>query len=207
MVDYTVLVPTAWCYYQYITNHLVNKISKHYDTDILCEFKNYMRLLRSGLTMSQYPVFDKKINITTCLTILAHSGSNTPIHLNLQECSSTAIHSESVEKGSSNGRNKPNKNCDNTINDSRFRPLVTSVKPCVSMATPVRWTCSSIYLTNHASTKWMHACLLQIINQIIIKKYHNKSLVLAIALRKKFLLMSRLLCRMSAISASSVEYL
>jgi len=44
----------------------------------------------------------------------------------------------SVEKDSSNGTNKPNKNQDNTISDSRFRPLVTNVKPCVSMATPVR---------------------------------------------------------------------
>jgi len=52
-------------------------------------------------------------------------------------------------------RNKPNKNCENTINDSRFRPLVTNVKPCVSMATPVRWTCSSTYLANHATTTWL----------------------------------------------------
>lgn len=33
-----------------------------------------------------------------------------------------------------------------TVSDSRLRPLVTNEKPCVSMATPVRWTCSSMYL-------------------------------------------------------------
>ena len=33
-----------------------------------------------------------------------------------------------------------------TVRDSRLRPEVTNVKPCVSMATPVRWTCSSMYL-------------------------------------------------------------
>ena len=33
-----------------------------------------------------------------------------------------------------------------TVSDSRLRPEVTNVKPCVSMATPVRWTCSSMYL-------------------------------------------------------------
>ena len=33
-----------------------------------------------------------------------------------------------------------------TFKDSRFRPLVTNVNPCVSMATPVLCTCSSMYL-------------------------------------------------------------
>ena len=33
-----------------------------------------------------------------------------------------------------------------TVSDSRFFPLVTKVNPWVSIATPVRWTCSSIYL-------------------------------------------------------------
>ena len=34
-----------------------------------------------------------------------------------------------------------------TVKDSRFFPEVTNVKPCVSIATPTRCTCSSIYLT------------------------------------------------------------
>lgn len=33
-----------------------------------------------------------------------------------------------------------------TVRDSLLRPLVTKLKPCVSMATPVRWICSSTYL-------------------------------------------------------------
>ena len=33
-----------------------------------------------------------------------------------------------------------------TVRDSRFFPLVTKANPWVSIATPVRWTCSSIYL-------------------------------------------------------------
>lgn len=32
------------------------------------------------------------------------------------------------------------------MRDSLLRPLVTKLKPCVSMATPVRWICSSTYL-------------------------------------------------------------
>lgn len=33
-----------------------------------------------------------------------------------------------------------------TVRDSLLRPLVTKLKPWVSMATPVRWICSSTYL-------------------------------------------------------------
>lgn len=33
-----------------------------------------------------------------------------------------------------------------TVSDSLLRPLVMNVKPCVSMATPVFWMCSSAYL-------------------------------------------------------------
>ena len=33
-----------------------------------------------------------------------------------------------------------------TISDSRFFPLVTNVTPLVSIATPTRWMCSSMYL-------------------------------------------------------------
>ena len=33
-----------------------------------------------------------------------------------------------------------------TVRDSRFLPLVTKVNPWVSIATPVLWTCSSMYL-------------------------------------------------------------
>lgn len=35
-----------------------------------------------------------------------------------------------------------------TVRDSRLRPLVTKLNPWVSIATPVRWTCSSMYLQN-----------------------------------------------------------
>lgn len=38
-----------------------------------------------------------------------------------------------------------------TVRDSRLRPLVTKLKPWVSMATPVRWICSSTYLTERRS--------------------------------------------------------
>lgn len=34
-----------------------------------------------------------------------------------------------------------------TVRDSLLRPLVTKLKPWVSIATPVRWMCSSTYLT------------------------------------------------------------
>lgn len=40
-----------------------------------------------------------------------------------------------------------------TVRDSRFLPLVMKVKPCVSMATPVRWMCSSTYLQGHSKMK------------------------------------------------------
>lgn len=33
-----------------------------------------------------------------------------------------------------------------TVRDSLLRPFVTKLKPCVSIATPVRWICSSTYL-------------------------------------------------------------
>ena len=33
-----------------------------------------------------------------------------------------------------------------TVSDSLLRPLVMKEKPCVSIATPVRWMCSSTYL-------------------------------------------------------------
>lgn len=39
-----------------------------------------------------------------------------------------------------------------TVRDSLLRPLVTKLNPWVSMATPVRWTCSSTYLQNGVNT-------------------------------------------------------
>ncbi len=35
------------------------------------------------------------------------------------------------------------------MSDSLFRPLVTKLKPCVSIATPVLWICSSTYLQSN----------------------------------------------------------
>ncbi len=40
-----------------------------------------------------------------------------------------------------------------TVRDSLLRPLVTKLKPWVSIATPVRWMCSSTYLTKKKKEK------------------------------------------------------
>lgn len=47
-----------------------------------------------------------------------------------------------------------------TVRDSLLRPLVTKLKPWVSMATPVRWMCSSTYLHNKNSNyHWFEYCI------------------------------------------------
>lgn len=46
-----------------------------------------------------------------------------------------------------------------TVSDSLLRPLVMKVKPCVSMATPVFWMCSSAYLQRRQGTMRTQRCL------------------------------------------------